>query len=91
MDDIRRLVGTNVARLRLRQGLSQEELCERGGFQQAYLSGLEQGRRNPTILTLHQLARVLGVEMSAFFTTGLDPAEAVKRPYKRPRKPATRR
>ena len=58
---MRRLVGRNFARIRHAQGLTQEQVEERSGFSQQYLSGLEQGRRNPTIVTLHELAQALGV------------------------------
>ena len=58
--DMRRLVGENVARWRRRRGLSQEALAEKSGFSQQYLSGLEQGRRNPTIVTVFELADALG-------------------------------
>ena len=57
--DMRRLVGANVARLRRARGLTQEQLEARSGFSQQYLSGLEQGRRNPTVVTLHELAQAL--------------------------------
>lgn len=59
--DMRKLVGRNVARLRREKGLTQEEVAERSGFSQQYLSSLEQGRRNPTIITLYELAQALGV------------------------------
>ena len=59
--DMRRLVGRNLARIRRAQGLTQEQLEERSGFSQQYLSGLEQGRRNPTIVTVYELAQALGV------------------------------
>lgn len=59
--DMRRLVGRNFARLRREQGLTQEEVEARSGFSQQYLSGLEQGRRNPTVVTLYELSRALGV------------------------------
>lgn len=59
--DMRRLVGENVRRLRLAQGLTQEQLSERSGFTQHYISGLEHGRRNPTIVTIYELAQALGV------------------------------
>ena len=58
--DMRRLVGRNVARIRLNGGLTQEQLAERSGFSQQYISGLEQGRRNPTIVTIFELAQALG-------------------------------
>jgi transcriptional regulator with XRE-family HTH domain len=59
--DMRKLVGWNFARLRKEKGLTQEEVEVRSGFSQQYLSGLERGRRNPTIITLHELATALGV------------------------------
>jgi transcriptional regulator with XRE-family HTH domain len=60
--DMRRLVGRNLARIRTAKGLTQEALAERSGFSQQYLSGLEQGRRNPTVVTLYELAQALGVD-----------------------------
>ena len=59
--DVRKLVGQNFARLRQEKGLTQEDVAARSGFSQQYLSGLERGRRNPTILTLFELAQALGV------------------------------
>ena len=59
--DMRRLVGANFARLRREKGLTQEEVADRSGISQQYISGLEQGRRNPTVVTLHELAQALGV------------------------------
>lgn len=59
--DMRKLVGKNFARLRREQGLTQEDLEARSGFSQQYLSGLERGQRNPTIITLYELSQALGV------------------------------
>jgi transcriptional regulator with XRE-family HTH domain len=59
--DMRRLVGQNVKDIRLKNGLSQEELAERSGFSQQYLSDLERGRRNPTIVSIYEIALALGV------------------------------
>jgi transcriptional regulator with XRE-family HTH domain len=59
--DMRKLVGRNFARLRREKGLTQEQVEERSGFSQQYISDLERGRRNPTIITLYELARALGV------------------------------
>jgi transcriptional regulator with XRE-family HTH domain len=55
--DIRRVVGENFARLRRARGLTQEQVAERTGFSQQYISGLESGKRNPTLLTLFELAQ----------------------------------
>jgi transcriptional regulator with XRE-family HTH domain len=51
----------NVKRIRQERGLTQEELAELSGFSQQYISGLEQGQRNPTIVSLYELATALGV------------------------------
>ena len=59
--DMRKLVGRNVGRIRREKGLTQEQLADISGFSQQYISGLEQGRRNPTIVTLYELATALGV------------------------------
>jgi transcriptional regulator with XRE-family HTH domain len=59
--DMRKLVGRNFERLRRAKGLTQEQVAERSGFSQQYLSGLERGRRNPTVVTLYELAQALGV------------------------------
>lgn len=59
--DMRKLVGRNFARLRRDRGLTQEQVEERSGFSQQYLSSLERGRRNPTVITLYELARALEV------------------------------
>lgn len=59
--DMRKLVGRNFARIRRERGLTQEQVEERSGFSQQYLSGLEQGQRNPTVVTVYELAQALGV------------------------------
>jgi transcriptional regulator with XRE-family HTH domain len=70
--DMRELVGQNVKRLRLAKGLTQEQLAELSGFSQQYISGLEQGRRNPTIVTIYELAIVLGASHIDLLTPAAD-------------------
>ncbi len=59
--DMRILVGRNVKQFRQRKGLTQEQFAEVSGFSQQYISSLERGRRNPTVVTLYELATALGV------------------------------
>ena len=59
--DMRKLVGRNFGRLRKQKGFTQETFAEASGFTQQYISGLERGRRNPTIVTLFELATTLSV------------------------------
>lgn len=62
--DIRVQVGRNLRRLRLEHGLSQEALAFEADIARNYMSGLERGVRNPTVLILDRLARVLKVSIS---------------------------
>ena len=66
-NDVRQMVGRNVKRLRLAAGLSQAELAERMGVDRAYVSGLELGQRNPTIVTLWHIGEALDVKLRSFF------------------------
>jgi transcriptional regulator with XRE-family HTH domain len=59
--DMRKLVGRNFGRFRRAKGFTQESFAEASGFTQQYISGLETGRRNPTVVTLFELASALGV------------------------------
>ncbi|WP_373476233.1 helix-turn-helix domain-containing protein [Sphingorhabdus sp.] len=59
--DMRKLVGENTARIRKEKGLTQEALAEKSGLSQQYISGLENGQRNPAIVTLYELSTALGV------------------------------
>lgn len=57
--DMRKLVGDNVRRVRGERGITQEQLAEQSGFSQQYISDLERGRRNPTVVSLFELAQAL--------------------------------
>lgn len=59
--DMRRLVGRNLLRIRKNKNITQEKLAEISGFSQQYISGLEQGQRNPTVVTVYELSLALGV------------------------------
>jgi transcriptional regulator with XRE-family HTH domain len=58
--DMRKTVGTNFMRLRKARGLTQEQVAETSGYGQNYISWLERGRRNPTVITLFLLAEAVG-------------------------------
>jgi transcriptional regulator with XRE-family HTH domain len=66
-EDVRKLVGDNVRRLRLAAELSQAALAERMGVDRAYISGLEKGDRNPTVLSLWHASKALDVPIRSFF------------------------
>lgn len=61
--DVRVRVGLNLQALRRERGLSQEEAAHRADVHQTYLSGVERGRRNPSLLVLDRLAKALDVDV----------------------------
>ena len=62
------LVGKNVRRYRLAAGLSQEQLGFAVGLHRTYVSGIERGLRNPSLLVLEELATVLRVTVCDLVT-----------------------
>jgi transcriptional regulator with XRE-family HTH domain len=63
MDNFIRLLGDRVRKLRKAQGLSQEKLGEKAGFDYRYIGFIEQARVNPTIKTLEKVADALNVHL----------------------------
>jgi transcriptional regulator with XRE-family HTH domain len=61
--DVRQRVGLNLQKLRRERGLSQEELADRANIHQTYLSGVERGKRNPTVTVLQRIAEALGTDI----------------------------
>jgi transcriptional regulator with XRE-family HTH domain len=67
--DVQGLVGWNVARLRKRLKISQSELAQNTGtVDQSYISGLENGKRNPTAVILTSLSTALDVQVGELFS-----------------------
>ena len=61
--DVRKRIGLNVQNLRRTAGLSQEELAARASIHQTYLSGVEAGKRNPSVVVLARIAKGLEVDI----------------------------
>jgi len=59
--DIRVQLGENLRRLRTEKGLSQEQFAFEAKLHRTYISDIERGARNPTVLVLQKLAEALGV------------------------------
>jgi transcriptional regulator with XRE-family HTH domain len=81
--DMRKLVGRNFERLRRAKGFTQEGFAEVSGFTQQYVSGLERGLRNPTIVTLFELASALGVTHVDLVTPDATDSSERAKPHKR--------
>ncbi|MFT8701455.1 MAG: helix-turn-helix transcriptional regulator [Acetobacter orientalis] len=76
--DIRGLFGANVRRLRRAAGLSQEALAEQMGVDRAYISWIEAGRQNVTLLSLWHASQALGVRPAALLDENHLPADDQK-------------
>ena len=60
-------LGRFVRETRNAKGLTQEDLAGKADLDRTYISNLERGRRNPSLLHLKRLAKALGVRPAEFF------------------------
>lgn len=65
--DIKIWVGRRVKELRNKLGISQEELADLVGLDRTYITSVERGRRNISIVNIEKLAKALNVTLSEFF------------------------
>jgi transcriptional regulator with XRE-family HTH domain len=63
----RQTFGRNMRRRRKELGMSQEELGDRAGLEQSYVSNVEAGTRNVSIDNIARIARSLGAEIGQLF------------------------
>lgn len=61
--DPRKQLGLNLRALRKSRGLSQERFALEYDIDRTYVSGIERGKRNPTVTVLGRLADALGVDI----------------------------
>jgi len=59
--DVRRRVGLNLKRFREERGFSQEAFADHCGLHRTYISGIERGVRNPTVMIVERIAKALKV------------------------------
>ena len=62
VSDIRETFGQRVRELRLAKDISQEDLAEKAGLDRTYVSSIERGKRNISLLNIERLAKALGVK-----------------------------
>lgn len=65
--DIKLLVGNRVRELRNSIGISQEELADLAGLDRTYITSVECGKRNISIVNIEKLANALNVTLAEFF------------------------
>ena len=56
--------GQNLRKLRGVSGFTQERLADKADLDPTYISGIERGIRNPTLLIIVRLAKALGVPLT---------------------------
>lgn len=64
MAEISSKLGQNLKRIRTKKGMSQGDISRALDVHRAYVSGIENGKRNPTLATIQKLADALGVSVS---------------------------
>lgn len=65
-------IGSRIKDLRVVSGLTQEELADRTELSKGFISQLERDLTSPSISTLEDILRVLGVTIAEFFAEGRD-------------------
>lgn len=63
--------GYSLRHFRRAKMLSQEELGLKSGLDRTYISGLERGKRNPTLKIINILAKNLGIPMAYLVSDNL--------------------
>lgn len=65
--DIKISLGKRVKELRNKLGISQEELADLAGLDRTYITSVECGKRNISIINIEKLAIALKVTLKEFF------------------------
>lgn len=55
-------IGDNIRKYRIQKDISQEELAYSAGLDRTYISGIERGERNISVITLKKITDVLKIE-----------------------------
>ena len=67
MEQVCKILAGNVKALRLGCALSQEELAFRADLDRTYISQIERGISNPSVLVLVKISKVLGTDIQELF------------------------
>jgi transcriptional regulator with XRE-family HTH domain len=59
--------GQNIRKHRTEKGLSQEALADKADLDSTYISGIERGVRNPSLLSIVRIAKALGMDSGILF------------------------
>jgi transcriptional regulator with XRE-family HTH domain len=61
MDNIKIRFGKRIRELRLLKGISQEKLSELANIDRTYVTGIETGKRNVSIVIIEKLSKAFGI------------------------------
>lgn len=67
IDQIYREVGKRIVKARTVRGMSQEKLATESGIDRSHMGFIEQGRRKPTLSTLHKITTSLDISLEQLF------------------------
>ncbi|HRE11478.1 MAG TPA: helix-turn-helix transcriptional regulator [Ignavibacteria bacterium] len=56
-------LGENIRKCRMQKDISQEELAYQADLDRTYISGIERGERNISVITLKKITDVLKIEI----------------------------
>jgi len=63
MTQIFKTLGQNIKRIRLKKRMSQGDICRAIDMDRSYMSAIESGKKNITLIVLEKLANALGVSV----------------------------
>jgi len=67
IDTVFREIGKRIVKARTQRGWTQEKLADKSDVGVAHIGFIEQGRRRPTLVTLHKLAHALDLTLEELF------------------------
>ncbi|HET9137143.1 MAG TPA: helix-turn-helix transcriptional regulator [Candidatus Kapabacteria bacterium] len=67
--DIKIFVGSRIRQIRNTKGISQEALGHLAELDRTYITSVENGKRNISIVNIQKICKALGISISKFFGT----------------------
>lgn len=64
MEEIKKKFGLKVRKLRVEEGYSQEKLAELSNLDRTYIPGIENGKRNVSLIVLEKIAKAFNISIS---------------------------
>ena len=67
MEDIRIIIGKRIQVFRKEKNLSQEDLANLANLDRTYISSVENGKRNISIININNICNAVGIQLSDLF------------------------